>query len=55
MGMKASEVGAWLRQHAGKRDHRKAVSGDYLVLRPGPNFDRLMGNLEHFQLNPDRA
>ena len=41
MHIKASEVGDWLRQRAGKRDHREAVSGDYLVLRPGPNFDLL--------------
>ena len=31
--MKASEVGVWLRQIAGKRDHRIALSdGNYLVL-----------------------
>ena len=43
--MKVSEVGDWLRQIAGKRDHRKVVSDDdCLVLRPGPNFDWLMGN-----------
>ena len=41
MGMKASEVGEWLRQRAGKRDHREALSGDYVVIRPGPNFDQL--------------
>ena len=46
MGMKASEVGDWLRQIAGKRDHREVLpDDDYLVLRPGPNFDWLMGNL----------
>jgi len=45
MGMKASKVADWLRQRAGKRDHRQVLSDDYLVLRPGPNFDRLMGNL----------
>jgi len=45
MRMKASEVSEWLRQIAGKRDHREVLSGDdYLVLRPGPNFDWLMGN-----------
>jgi hypothetical protein len=45
MRMKVSEVGDWLRQIAGKRDHRKVVSDDdCLVLRPGPNFDWLMGN-----------
>jgi hypothetical protein len=38
MRMKASEVGDWVRQIAGKRDHREVVSDDYLVLRPGPNF-----------------
>ena len=42
MHMKASEVGDRLRQIAGKRDHRQALSDDdYLVLRPGPNFDLL--------------
>jgi hypothetical protein len=41
MGMKASEVGGWLRQRAGKRDHREVLSGDYLVIRPGPNFHLL--------------
>jgi hypothetical protein len=44
MGMKASEVGDWLRQTAGKRDHRQLMPEDYVVLRPGPNFDWLMGN-----------
>ena len=44
MRMKASEVGDWLRQVAGKRDHHQALSDDYLVLRPGPNFGWLMGN-----------
>jgi len=39
--MKASEVGGWLRQRAGKRDHREILSGNYLVLRPGPNFNLL--------------
>jgi hypothetical protein len=51
MGMKASEVGDWLRQVAGKRDHREGVSDDNrFVLRPGPNFDWLMGNLAAGQL-----
>ena len=45
MSMKASEVSDWLRRRAGKRDHHEAVSGDYLVIRPGPNFDWLIGNL----------
>jgi hypothetical protein len=45
MGMKASEVGDWLRQHAGKRDHRQVLSDDVVVIRPGPNFDWFMGNL----------
>ena len=45
MRMKASEVGDRLRQIAGKRDHRQLMSDDdYFVLRPGPNFDWLMGN-----------
>ncbi len=45
MRMKASEVGDWLRQIAGKRDHRELVpEDDYVVLRPGRNFDWLMGN-----------
>src|SRR3954453_7202539 len=45
MSMKASEVGDWLRQIAGKVDPRKLVpDDDYLVLRPGPNSDWLMGN-----------
>ena len=44
MGMKANEVGKWLRQMAGKRDHREALRDDYVALRPGPNFDWLMGN-----------
>jgi hypothetical protein len=55
MRMKASEVGDWLRQIAGKRAHRKLVpDDDYFVLRPGPNFDWLMGNLAAGQL-PARA
>ena len=41
MGMKASEVGAWLRKSAGKRDHHELMPEDYVVLRPGPNFDLL--------------
>ena len=46
MRTKASAVGEWLRQIAGKRDHRKIVpDDDCLVLRPGPNFDWLMGSL----------
>jgi hypothetical protein len=45
MSMKASEVGVWLRQHAGKRDHREALRDDYRVLRPGPNFDWFMAGL----------
>ena len=45
MSIKASDVGDWLRQRAGKRDHREVMpDDDYLVLRPGPNFDWLMGN-----------
>ena len=44
MGMKASEVADQLRQHARKRDHREVLRDDYLVIRPGPNFDWLMGH-----------
>jgi len=48
-----SEVGHWLRQIAGKRDHREVMpDGDYFVLRPGPNFDWLMGNLAAGQPTP---
>src|SRR4051794_24479590 len=48
MRIKAGEVGEWLRQRAGKRDHREAVlDDDYLVLRPGPNFDLLLGLLDN--------
>src|SRR3954452_10484499 len=44
MSMKASEVSSWLRKVAGKRDHLQLVADDdYVVLRPGPNFDLLMG------------
>src|SRR3954465_4583139 len=46
MRMKGSEVGDWVRQIAGTRDHREVVSDDYLVLRPGPNFHWLMGMLD---------
>ncbi len=44
MGMKANEVGNWLRQIAGKHDHREVVRDDYVALRPGPNFHSLMGH-----------
>jgi hypothetical protein len=47
MRMKASDVGERLRQRAGKRDHREVVSDDYLVLRPGPNLDLLLGLLDN--------
>jgi hypothetical protein len=43
MGMKANEVGDWLRQIAGKRDHHELMPQDYVVVRPGPNFHWLMG------------
>src|SRR5215210_9152966 len=43
MGMKASEVGAWLRKSAGKRDHYELMPEDPVMLRPGPNFHWLMG------------
>jgi len=52
MRMNASEVGNWLRRRAGKRDHRQLVPDDQVVLRPGPNFDWLMGNLAAGQSTP---
>src|SRR5215207_10495862 len=45
MGIKASEVGEWLRKSAGKRDHHELMPEDYVVVRPGPDFDWLMGNV----------
>jgi hypothetical protein len=36
MSMKATEIGAWLRQMAGKRDHREALRDDYPVPRVSP-------------------
>jgi hypothetical protein len=53
--MKANEVGDWLRQHAGKRDHRQVLQADYVVIRPGPNFDWLMGNLAAGQTTPSAS
>jgi hypothetical protein len=50
--LKASEVGNWLRQHAGKRDHHEVLRDDYLVVRPGPNFDWFMGGLAARQPKP---
>ena len=47
MRIKAGDVGEWLRQRAGKRDHREVVSDDYVVVRPGPNFEWLMGLLDN--------
>ena len=35
MGVKASEVGDWLRQRAGKRNHGEVLSDDVVVIRPG--------------------
>ena len=52
MSIKASEVGDWLRQRAGKRNHRELMPEDHVVLRPGPNFDWLMGNLAAGQSTP---
>ena len=34
--MKASEVGDWLRQMTGKRDHREVLRDDYVVRFAGP-------------------
>jgi len=33
MGVKASEVGDWLRQRTGKRDHREVLSCDGSVAK----------------------
>ena len=53
MGMKTNEIGDWLRrQHAGKRDHRDALSDDVVILRPGPNFDWFMAGLAAAQSTP---
>lgn len=52
MGAKASEVGDWLRQRAGKCDHREVLSDDVVVIRPGPNFDWLMRSLAAGQPAP---
>jgi hypothetical protein len=41
MVMKGSDEGDWLRQRAGKRHYRELLSGDYLVIRPGPSFHLL--------------
>src|SRR3954463_1746480 len=50
--MRPSEVGSWLRQHVGKRDHRELMPEDCIVLQPGSNFDWLMGNLAANQSTP---
>jgi hypothetical protein len=52
MHMKASEVGAWLRQMADKRDHRKVLRDDHFMVRPGPNFDWFMAGLAAGQPAP---
>ena len=53
MGMKANDVGDWLRrQHVGKRDHHEALRDDVVVTRPGPNFDWFMANLAAGQPAP---
>ena len=53
MGMKANDVGDWLRrQHVGKRDHHEALRDDVVVIRPGANFDRFMGSLAADQPRP---
>ena len=54
MGMKASEVGAWLRKSAGKRDHHELLPKDYVVVRPGPNFHWFMGQDRSPQAEPLR-
>jgi hypothetical protein len=52
MPMKASEVGDWLRQRAGKRDHREVLSDDVVAVRPGPNFDWFVDSLAAGQPAP---
>jgi hypothetical protein len=53
MGMKANEIGDWLRRRrAGKRDHHEALRDDYVVIRPGPNFDWFMAGLAAGQPTP---
>jgi len=52
MGMKANEVGDWLRQIAGKRDHHELMPEDYVVVRPGPNFHWFMGQGSPSQTEP---
>ena len=41
VGIKASEVGEWLRKSAGKRDHSEAQRGNYVVLQPEGKFHLL--------------
>jgi len=54
MGMKANEVGEWLRrQHSRKRDHHEALRDDVVVIRPGPLFDWFMRSLEANQATPE--
>ncbi len=56
MRMKTNEVGDWLQQIAGKRDHRQIVlDDDKLVLRPGPNFHWFMGQGGSPQTEPLRT
>ena len=51
--MESNEVGNWLRrQHARKRDHRDVLSDDVVIVRPGPIFHWLMGNLAADQPTP---
>ena len=53
LGMKANEVGNWLRrQHVGQRDHREVLRNDELVVRPGPNFDWFMAGMATAQPTP---
>ena len=56
MSIKASEVADWLRQVGGKRAvaaiGEPRQQDDYVVLRPGPNFDWLMGNSAAGQPTP---
>ena len=52
MGMNANEVSKWLRQMAGKRDHREAMRDDYLVTAAGAEFRLVHGNPAAAQPTP---
>src|SRR4051812_4008534 len=45
-------VGGGRNEHAGKRDHREVLRDDYVVVRPGPNFDWFMAGMAAAQPMP---